>query len=194
MLVRMRVSGGKLCVLVVLLCAGLPARNGGGAQERKFRFEQYPAKVYRGALATPGWLHGASDGTRTDGMWTDELGKPASAPAVTFAGEYLLDARSCGTECRYYKLTNLRTGKDVEQISRFDAGEDLPVTGDGHPYLTSLYYKPGSRMLIAQYLLDFRDSHKRHSCRQQYFVLEDGQIKPLSEVQRLCTWQGEEGQ
>ncbi|MDR3792480.1 MAG: hypothetical protein P4L03_03775 [Terracidiphilus sp.] len=177
------------CAMAVLLCASLVAQQGGGVREKRFRFEQYPAKIYRGLLATPGWLHHGSDGE-----WTDEVGKPAFAPEVTFAGEYLLTARSCGTECRYYKLTNLRTGKDVEQISRFDAGEDLPVTGDGHPYLTILYYKPGSRMLIAQYLLDFRDSHKMHGCRQQYFVLEDGQIKPLSEVQRFCTREGERRQ
>ncbi|MDR3722893.1 MAG: hypothetical protein P4K83_00200 [Terracidiphilus sp.] len=185
----MRVSGRVTCAMAVLVCASLVAQQGGGAREKRFRFEQYPTKTYQGLLATPGWLHRESDGE-----WTDEAGKPAFPPEVTFAGEYLLDARSCGTECRYYKLTNLRTGKDVKQISRFDAGEDLPVTDDGHPYMTILYYKPGSRMLIAQYLLDFRDHHKQQGCRQQYFVLENAQIKPISKAQQFCTREGQERQ
>lgn len=38
---------------------------------------------------------------------------------------------------------------------------------DGHPYLTILYTRPDSTLLIAEYLLDFMDPDKAETCRQQ---------------------------
>jgi hypothetical protein len=69
----------------------------------------------------------------------------------------------------------------------FDCTEERPVTKDGHPYLTVLFYKPDSRLLIAEYHLDFEDPDKKETCRQRYFVLEDGKIKPISKTFPFCT-------
>jgi hypothetical protein len=69
----------------------------------------------------------------------------------------------------------------------FDAPEHLPVTKDGHPYLTMLYYRPDSRLLIAEYHLDFDDPDKTETCRQRYFVLENGKLRPISKTFPFCT-------
>ncbi len=69
----------------------------------------------------------------------------------------------------------------------FDGGDPLPKTKDGHPYLTVLFYKPDSRLLIAEYHLDFDNPDKPETCRQRYFVLEDGKLQPISKTFPFCT-------
>jgi hypothetical protein len=172
----------QLLLLVAGLCAGTPS----WCQTRQFQFEQYPVEVYKGRIHTPKWLH-----KNEDGEWENELEKPAQPPQVNFAGEYDLDALSCGTGCRYYELTNLRTGVDLREISMFDGGEPLPKTKDGHPFLTVLFYKPASRLLIAEYHLDFNSPDKAETCRQRYFVLEDGKLRSISKTFMFCTEENE---
>lgn len=69
----------------------------------------------------------------------------------------------------------------------FATGDPMPKTSDGHPYLTILYYKPDSRLLIAEYHLDFDDPNKQETCRKRYFVFEYGKIKPISKAISFCT-------
>lgn len=149
--------------------------------KRQFQFDQYPAEIYKGPMHTPSGLR------NIDGSWRDESGKIVKPPEVNFAGEYYLAAHSCGVDCRYYQLSNLRTGTDIEEISRFSTGEMPPKTEDGHSYLTILHYQPDSRLIIAEYLLDFDSKDANVSCRQQYLVLEGDKIRPLSQVYRFCT-------
>jgi hypothetical protein len=165
-------------LLGFVCCANPPAWS----QTRQFQFEQYPVKVYQGPIKIPKWLH-----KEKDGEWVYETWKPASRPKVTYAGEYDLDGLSCGTDCRFYELSNLRTGVEIPAISMFDAPEPWPKTKDGHPYLTVLFYRPDSRLLIAEYHLDFDDPDKKETCRQRYFVLEDGKIRPISKTFPFCT-------
>jgi hypothetical protein len=103
------------------------------------QFEQFPVKIYEGPIKIPEDLYKDSDG-----MWRDALGKWVSPPDVNFDGEYYLAAHSCGTGCRYYQLTNLRTGSDIRQVSMFDAGDPPPQTRDGHTYVPVLIFKPDS--------------------------------------------------
>jgi hypothetical protein len=152
------------------------------AQARQFQFEQFPVKVYQGPIKIPDGLH-----KDEDGQWRNDDGKPAAASEVGFAGEYYLPAHSCGTGCRYFDLVSLRTGVSVPAISMFNAGEPLPVTKDGRPYLTMLYYRPDSCMLIAEYHLDFDDPNKTETCRQRYFVLEGDKLRPISRTFPFCT-------
>lgn len=167
-----------LLVLGVVLSAG-PAC---WSQKRQFQFEQFPVKVYKGHIHIPKWLH-----KEKDGEWTYFTEKPAFPPHVSFAGEYDLDAVSCGTGCRFYELTNLRTGVEIPAIAMFDGAEPLPKTKDGHPFLTVLFYKPDSRLLIAEYHLDFEDPNRPETCRQRYFVLENGKLRSISKTFMFCT-------
>ena len=158
------------------------ALNAAWGQTRQFQFEAFPAEVYHGRIHVPKWLHKLKDGE-----WVYISGTAASRPEVTFAGEYDLEGRTCGTQCRYYGMTDLRTGVDVPAIGMFDGAEPLPTTRDGQSYLTIHYFKPDSRLLIAEYLLNFREPDKPQSCRQRYFVLEDGKLKPISKTFMFCT-------
>jgi len=182
MLVRMKQPLGKAIRIWLLAGAvglGLgPARS----QTRQFQFEQFPVKVYQGPIHLPEGLH-----KDKDGAWRDALEKSVAPPEVTFAGEYYLAGHSCGAGCRYYQLVNLRTGANVPGIRVFDATEERPVTKDGHPYLTMLYSTSESRLLIAEYHLDFDDPDKVETCRQQYFVLEKRRLKAISKVFMFCT-------
>jgi hypothetical protein len=168
-------------VLFELICAVKIAQPQTQTHKRQFEFEQFPVEVYRGPIRIPPNLN------NEDGTWRDELGKWVADPEVTFAGEYYLAAHSCGTGCRYYQLTSLRTGAMIPEISMFDAGEPQPKTRDGHPYLTILYYKPDSRLLIAEYHLDFDNPNKQETCRQRYYVLENRKLEPISITFSFCT-------
>ncbi len=167
-----------LLFLGVVLCAC----QASWSQKRQFQFDQFPVRVYQGPIKTPVGLQ-----KDEDGKWRDDLGNLVAPPAVGFAGEYYLPVQSCGTGCRFYSLINLRSGNDVPDISIFDSGDPLPKTKDGHPYLTELFYRPDSRLLIAEYHLNFEAPNKKESCRQRYFVLEDGKLRPLSKTFLFCT-------
>jgi hypothetical protein len=162
----------------------LVASPGCGAQDhlRQYQFEQYPAKLYDGPIKIPEGLH-----QDEDGAWRDALEKWVADPEVTFAGEYYLAGHSCGAGCRYYELTNLRTGTQSKDIAQFNATEERPRTPDGHPYLTILFSRPNSRLLIAKYLLDFDDPQKAETCRQQYFLFENRKLRAISKVFSFCT-------
>jgi hypothetical protein len=149
---------------------------------RQFQFGQFPAKIYKGPLKVPSGLK-----RNMSGGLSDQYDRSFPPLAVGFAGEYYLPVISCGTGCRGYELVNLRTGVEIPKIAMFDSGETLPRTKDGHPYLTMLYYRPDSRLLIAEYHLDFDDPNKAETCRQRYFVLDGEQFRPISKTFAFCT-------
>ena len=182
MLVRMKWPPYKVIPLLLAFCAPYLVLGFASGQTRQFQFEQFPAKVYQGPIHLPDGLHKDEQGD-----WRDENEKWVHPPEITFAGEYYLTAHGCGTGCRYHELESLRTGVTIPGISRFDAPEQRPVTKDGLPYLTMLYYKPNGSLLIAEYHLDFDDPDKVETCRQQYFVLEKGRLKAISKIFPFCT-------
>lgn len=150
------------------------------------QFSQFPAAVYKGRVNIPRGFH-----KDEDGAWRDDLDKLVAEPDVNFAGEYFLAAHSCGTSCRYYSLNNLRTGRDIGQISMFDAAEPAPRTKDGYTYIPILFYKPNSRLLIVQYELDLRTPEERNQCRQRYYLFEDGRFRAISKTLKSCTREGD---
>ena len=172
----------KSIQLLLVLSAVLSAGPASWGQTQQFQFEQFPVKVYKGHIHIPKWLHKLKDGE-----WLNESGKAASRPKVTYAGEYFLDVLSCGTSCRYYELANLRTGVEIPAISMFDCADPRPLTKDGHPFLTVLFYKPNSRLLIAEYHINFESSEEPETCRQRYFVLENGKLRAISKTFLFCT-------
>jgi hypothetical protein len=160
----------------------------------QFKYEQFPATVYHGKPRIPRGLH-----KTVDGEWSNDDGPVAFSPRVNFAGEYNLAAHTCGTCCRFYGMTNLRTGHQVSQVSMFDDRERLTddgeqieaLTKDGDTFVSVLYFRPNSNLLIVQYQLDLCSS-KRNMCRQRYFVFENGSIRPISKTFWFCTKEGEE--
>jgi hypothetical protein len=152
------------------------------------QFGQFPVKIFEGSLKTPKDLHKDSDGA-----WRDALNKWVEPPVINFAGEYYLAAHSCGTGCRYYQLTNLRTGSEIQQIGMFDAGDPLPRTRDGHTYAPILFFKSDSKLLIVQYEIDPLTSKKRQ-CRQRYFLFNGESFTAISKTFSSCTREGGESE
>lgn len=185
MLVFVNALARMLCIVIALA----PLRGASEAKSHRpdLEFDKYPATVYDGPFKIPNDLQ-----KNEKGEWHDSNNKLVAPPQVTFAGEYYLAGRSCGTGCRYYELLNLRTGEIVHDIARFDTGEPPPRTPDGHEFLTILYFRPGSRMIKAEYLLDvFGGKPGPETCRQQYFVLDNGKIYSISKTYPFCTELGQ---
>jgi hypothetical protein len=184
----MSALGATIRLLLILAVLSAPVRSQElSKQPTTISFERFPTKVYQGPVKIPKGLH-----QDPDGAWLDELDKWVSEPTVNFAGEYYLAAHSCGTCCRYYSLSSLRTGRAFTSASMFDAGDTPPRTKDGHTYVPILFFRPNSRLLIVQYDLDPCTRAESNKCRQRYFVFEGGRFKAISTTYMSCTREGEE--
>jgi hypothetical protein len=149
------------------------------AQQKTMSFEDYQVSKFKGKVYKPKWIKKVSKSE-----WRDELGKFVEPPEINFAGKYYVAAHSCGTGCRYYTITDLAKGKELQSLDDFASTDPLPKTSDGRDYLTILYYRPDSKMLVAQYLVDF-DSEKE-SCRERSFIFERGKVKPITKIKYKC--------
>jgi hypothetical protein len=142
------------------------------------RFEDFRVPLYDGTVHPPQWIQ------PMERWWADELGKRVEAPVINFAGRYFIAAHSCGTGCRYYTMTDLSTGRESRLLDGFATPEPAPKTRDGREYLTTLFSRAGSRMLIAQYHVDF--GKEREECRERVFLLEGNRLKPITGTRHGC--------
>jgi len=163
-----------IIILLTFFCvaASLPVRKAP-------RFEDYAVQVYSGRIHRPKWI--SHEGS---GEWRDKLDKLVGSPEVNFAGKYFVAAHSCGTECRYYTMTDLSTGRELAILSDFNAAEPAPKTREGYTYIPILVTRPNSRLLVAQYDIDSPSSHE---CRERAFVLDGEKIRPITGTRRSCT-------
>jgi len=147
--------------------------------QRLPRFEDYEATVHRGHLVPPKWIsHVKGD------EWRDDFGKLVSEPEVNFAGKYFIAVHSCGTGCRYYSMTDLTNGRELNLLKSFATAEPMPKTNDGYPYLTELISRANSKLLLAQYHVTLPSGEQ---CRERTFVLEGENLNPLTNTRRHCT-------
>lgn len=167
-------SLGQAIFLLIICVLSIPAQ-----QKSLPRFENYEVSLYQGKVHLPKWIRRASEGE-----WRDDLGKLVASPEVNFAGRYFVAAHSCGTGCRYYTMTDLSSGRKLEALNNFAAAEPPPKTPDGYEYLTILYYRSNSKMLVAQYLVDLKNG--RNQCREQTFLFANGKLKPITKTRRNC--------
>lgn len=145
-------------------------------------FRNFPAKVYSGNLRIPYYY------VKSDDMWRDDMGKAVAPPKVNFAGKYYIGLHSCGTECRYYSLSDLTTGNDSSALTMFSsAGEKPPTTSDGRTYVTELLSRPDSKMIVALYHIDASDN-KPEECRERIFLLSDDEqkVSPITGTTPSC--------
>jgi hypothetical protein len=146
------------------------------------KFSDYSVQTYSGSLRIPSYY------IKSDDVWRDDMGKAVSPPKINFAGRYYVGVHSCGTECRYYTLSDLKTGGDSNALNIFSSdGEYPPKTKDGRTYITVLTTRPDSRMLIARYYID-KSENKPEECRERVFLLgEDGKnITPITATINQC--------
>jgi len=169
---RKPMMAGVLAGLALILsCAPLAAAG-------PPRFEDFAVPLYDGTVHPPQWIRQA------ERLWTDEHGKRVEAPVINFAGKYFIAAHSCGTGCRYYTMTDLSTGGESRLLEGFATAEPAPKTRDGREYLTVLFGRSGSRMLIVQYHIDF--GKEKEECRERVFLLEKDRLKPITGTRRGC--------
>lgn len=141
-------------------------------------FEEYRVPLYTGKIKRPKWIRYS----RRDG-WRDALGKLVPDLEVNFAGRFYLTVHSCGTDCRYYTLTDLTTGRDLDALPGFGSGEPPPTTRDGYEYRERLFYLPDSNLLIAQYEVEKPDENE---CRERSFLFENGRVRPVTPTIYSC--------
>jgi hypothetical protein len=143
------------------------------------RFEDYEVAIYRGTIHRPKWIRRVADDE-----WRDELGKLVEPPEINFAGRYFVSVHSCGTGCRYYTLTDLSSGRELDLLKDFGAAEPPPTTREGYPYVTDLVTRANSKLLVAQFRVD---SPRGEECRERAFILDGEKITPVTNTRRICT-------
>ncbi len=143
------------------------------------RFEDYGVAIYRGTIHRPKWIRRVADNE-----WRDEVGKLVEPPEINFAGKYFVAVHSCGTACRYYTMTDLSSGRELELLKDFAAAEPPPTTRQGYQYVTDLVTRANSKLLIAQFRVD---APRGEECRERAFILEAAKITPVNQhSSELC--------
>ncbi|MFM0285061.1 hypothetical protein [Paraburkholderia megapolitana] len=143
-------------------------------------FSKYPAPVYQGSLHIPDYYKNTADG------WRDDDGKLVAPPVINFSGKYYIGVHSCGAECRYYSLSDLSSGKDVNALNMFSSDETPLRARDGRVYITDLISKADSALLVARYYID-AFAGKPAECREKEFLLgADLKIVPASNTLLSC--------
>ena len=143
------------------------------------RFEDYTVAVYTGTMQWPKWIRRVGDDE-----WRDELNKLVEPPVVNFAGKYFVAVHSCGTGCRYYTMTDLSSGRELNLLKDFGAAEAPPKTREGYPYVTDLLTRANSKLLVAQYHVN---SSRGEECRERAFLFDGKLIIPLTNTRQTCT-------
>jgi hypothetical protein len=141
-------------------------------------FSDYPAAVFSGKHNIPDEFK-----IDSDGLWRDSAGKEIDIPKVNFAGKYFLSTHSCGANCRYYQLTDLSTGIAIPVMDMFTSADPPPRTRDGYHYITILFYRPDSNMLVAQYEIQKNETLE---CRERLFTLDNEQLLPITKKRDFC--------
>ena len=128
-------------------------------------FEDYKVAVYTGEMHWPKWTRRVGDNE-----WRDELDKLVEPPEINFAGKYFVAVHSCGTSCRYYTMTDLSSGRELNVLKNFGAAD--------------LLTRANSRLLVAQYYVN---SSHGEECRERAFLFDGKLITPLTKTRRTCT-------
>lgn len=145
------------------------------AAQSSLRFEDYNVKLYTGRIHQPNWIRRDARGD-----WRDELDKLVEEPTINFAGKYFIAMHGCGTYCRYYTMTDLSTGREINLSKVFASRE----THGLNVYLADLITRPNSRMLVAQFR---HEPQNGEECRERVFVLNGAKLAPITGTRRSCT-------
>jgi hypothetical protein len=168
----------KILIQVVVVIA-LCSINISAQAKRNASFEDYKTSVFKGTIRSPKWIKKVSENE-----WRDELGKLVVPPDINFAGKYFVAAHSCGTGCRYYTMTDITNGRELDLLNGFTTAEPPPKTSDGYEYLSILYYQYDSKLMLVQYLVKL--SNEKEQCRERAFLFEGGKLKPITAISYKC--------
>ena len=173
------VSGAAIATIVVGYCSSLWA-DSHVSQE----FNDYPASLYAGPLHIP---KGISKGD--DGYWRDSVGKRTNAPQINYAGKYYVALHGCGAGCRYYSITDLSSGIELDALQGFSSAEPPARTKEGYLYTTALYTKKDSYLIRAKYMIE---TPLKIICRERFFLLKEQVVMEVGKS-IIVHCQGDEG-
>lgn len=141
--------------------------------------DPYRVDVYKGPMySLKGYVHDAKSG------WRDEEGKTVEPPHVNFAGRFYVAAHSCGAGCRYYSMSDMKTGEEYSALRMFDSMDPPPRTKEGYPYMTELLTHAESRMFVARYHID---GLGKELCREKVFLLQqNNELIPVGGTRMIC--------
>jgi len=80
--------------------------------------------------------------------------------------------------------TDVSSGRDLDALKTFASAEPPPKTPGGHEYLTILYGRPDSRMLVAQDHV--RLTEENQECRERVFLFDGEQLVAVVGTPRVC--------
>lgn len=171
-------------IFVLFLAHELVWGRVGVAQEVSIRpsFSAYATSIYHGPTRIPTSYRQSVEG------WWDDMGKQTSVPQINFAGRFYIGLHSCGASCRYFTLSDLKTGKDSGALEMFSSDEGHPAqTSDKRNYVTELISQPDSYLLVARYQIEADQTHASE-CREKLFVLEPdlAKLRAISKTERGC--------
>ena len=166
----------------LLLCALMVLAGSSYAGQNEPAFQTYPATPDPSAYRAPTWAHKEEEEA---GPWRDEFGKLVETPQVNFAGHYYLAVHSCGASCRYYSLTDLRTGRELPVPDQFQSTESKRTRINGRPYVAELIYRPDSRLLIVQLSLEYGRANEADCTEQAYEYLAE-EFMPIKAKRTAC--------
>lgn len=162
----------------LFFCFGVDSADRVRSSSGILGFSDFPVEIVDVAEVPVGYSRDPS------GAWRDSFGKMVESPAVNFSGRYYVGLHSCGAGCRYYSLTDLQNGDDQSSLLEMFGSTDPPSrTRDGHTYITNLVMRPGSSLLIAQYIIDAPGGE---ICRERLFVLAGSVIKAMTPTRGRC--------
>src|SRR5690606_27475864 len=93
-----------------------PPRPTIGNERPNLDFSNYRTPLFFGPIAN---LKGYTQDN--SGIWRDEIGKRVSKPSINYAGKYFISLHSCGGSCRYYTMSDMSNGKDLDILDRFSS-------------------------------------------------------------------------
>lgn len=146
-------------------------------------FSQYFTPIYSGKMMIPNYYYNAGE------FWRDDMGKVVEKPEINFAGEYYIGTHSCGTDCRYFTLSNLKDGLDYRVLDSFSSSGEAPKrASDGNTYGVRIISRPYSRLLVVQYIFD-ESKNNNARCEEQLFLFdaEDKEISPIGKRLHQCS-------
>ena len=189
-------------IIRFLLLAVLSAFLSSAAAQTRPAFQDYPAEIYTGKIHIPKGLYKEQREKFKEIFgeirWRNEEGKRVWSPEINFAGKYFVFGNSCGQGCRYYRMTDLSTGKDVDNnIDTFNTSIDAKLkdlrikTKDGRMCVASPETWPDSRLMKitceAYWPVYTKKGEEIYTCEERYYLLDNKEnLRPVTNRRYKC--------
>jgi hypothetical protein len=77
----------------------------------------------------------------------------------------------------------------MDFLNMFGSAEPAPTTRDGHEYIVDLFYRPFSKLVVAQYRVNLgndADGRRKKECRERSFLFDGKALKAITKTVLSC--------